>query len=573
METTTMTSKQTSTISRRHLLRSAAGLSLGFAGLRTSLAQRLWTPHEHGTGYGDLIADPNGIIDLPSGFSYHVFSRVGETMDDGLLVPGDHDGMATFPGPDGKTIIVRNHELSADEQSKSAFGANYELLGLIDQDKLYDAGGGTRPAIGGTTTLVYDTENKVLEKHFLSLVGTCRNCAGGPTPWGTWISCEENVSKAGGLIEKDHGFNFEVPAMADSGLVDPVPLTAMGRFNHEAVAVDPASGIVYQTEDRDNGLIYRYIPDQAGQLALGGRLQALVIRDLPSAETRNWTEQLIPPGQPMTVGWIDLDEVLSPSDDLRSRGFAAGAARFARGEGMWYGSDAIFFACTSGGGNRRGQIWKYTPSSVEGQPNENTDPGILELFVEPNDTNLLEKADNITVAPWGDLFICEDGDGDQYVDVVTPAGEIFKFARNALNSDEFAGSTFSPDGTTLFVNIQKPGMTLAITGPWQETTATRWPSPSTGARPIASLGQAVPNPFVEEVRLPLVIHRQTRPTVIIFDVHGQPVRSFPLGQQEIGVLQITWDGRDDHRRPLPPGTYFAQLRAGSLTMMRKMVKG
>jgi secreted PhoX family phosphatase len=166
------------------------------------------------------------------------------------------------------------------------------------------------------------------------------------------------------------------------------------------------------------------------------------------------------------VTWIDLDDVESPEDDLRFRGFASGAARFARGEGMWYGRGAIYFACTNGGSEKKGQIWKYTPSPDEGKPEESREPGRLELFVEPNDGTLVENADNLTMAPWGDLIVCEDGSEQQFLVGVTPEGEIYKFARNAMNTSELAGATYSPDGSTLFVNIQSPGITLAITGPW-----------------------------------------------------------------------------------------------------------
>jgi hypothetical protein len=321
--------------------------------------------------------------------------------------------------------------------------------------------------MGGTTTVVYDTRTQTVERQYLSLTGTIRNCAGGPTPWNSWISCEETVERASEMLTVDHGYNFEVPAAAEMGTVEPVPLVHMGRFNHEAVAVDPASGIVYQTEDRHDGLIYRYIPDVPGDLAQGGRLQALVLQGRSSLDTRNWEQQTVQPGVPMAVTWIDLEDIQAPEDDLRLRGFDAGAARFARGEGMWYGESAVFFACTNGGRAKKGQIWRYVPSADEGTRAEANAPGTLELFVEPNDGAIIDNADNLTVAPWGDLIVCEDGSGDQFLVGVTPAGDIYKFARNAMNDSELAGATFAPDGSTLFVNIQHAGLTLAITGPWK----------------------------------------------------------------------------------------------------------
>ena len=164
-----------------------------------------------------------------------------------------------------------------------------------------------------------------------------RNCSGGPTPWGTWVSCEENVQRASGLFEKDHGYNFEVAVTTKPQLTNPVPLQAMGRFNHEAIAVEPRSGVVYQTEDRDDGLFFRFIPARKGQLAAGGRLQALKLRGHTGADTRNWQTSrgtAIPRGRKMTVEWIDLDNVDAPDDDLRIRGYTEkGAAQFARGEG------------------------------------------------------------------------------------------------------------------------------------------------------------------------------------------------------------------------------------------------
>lgn len=465
------------TLSRRHWLRAAGAVTLGFTGLRQLLhggpayAAALGS---EARGFGPLKPDPAGIVDLPEGFSYGVFSKWGEKMDDGLFVPGKHDGMAAFPGPDGRTILIRNHEVHNHGNEFGAFGNKNELAAKLDPAKLYDAGrNGKGPWRGGTTTLVYDTKARKLESHFLSLAGTKYNCAGGPTPWGSWISCEEVVERAGEQCAVDHGYNFEVPATVKPGLVDPLPLKAMGRFKHEAVAVDPDTGIVYQTEDEHDSLIYRFIPTRRGELKAGGKLQAMAVIDRPSLDTRNWpggggehAGPTIGVGDVLPVRWIDLEQIDNPENDLRLRGFAAGAALFARGEGMWYGRRSVFFACTNGGRRKLGQIWRYVPSKLEGTADEARFPGRLQLFIEPNDGSLIENADNLTVAPWGDLFVCEDGKPDQFVVIVKPDGRLFHFARNAGSRYEFAGACFSPDGSTLFVNIQGDGLTLAITGPW-----------------------------------------------------------------------------------------------------------
>ncbi len=458
-------------ISRRHFLQSAAAVSLGFGGLDRLFAQpRSLLATGIADGFGPLVADPDGILDLPEGFRYRIISRAGDRMADGFRVPAAPDGMAAFPGPDGHTLLVRNHENSADDADEEGpFGGEADpFLGVetLQPGACYDPGE-SRPALGGTTNLLVDTRTLTTVEERLSLAGTIRNCAGGPTPWGTWITCEETTARAGEEgLRRDHGYNFEVPASMDGLPVQPVALTAMGRFNHEAVAVHPDSGIVYQTEDRGDSLIYRFIPNTPGELTAGGRLQALAVVDRPSLDTRNWERQRVPVGQRYRTTWIDLDEIDAPEDDLRLRGWEAGAARFARGEGMWYGDGAIYFACTNGGQAEKGQIWRYTPGADEGQEAAGGPSGILELFVEPNDGTLVENADNLCMSPWGDLIVCEDGTGEDFLVGVTPEGELYKFARCAGSNSELAGACFSPDGTTLFVNIQADGLTVAIQGPW-----------------------------------------------------------------------------------------------------------
>jgi secreted PhoX family phosphatase len=457
-------------LSRLEFLKTATAFSLGFSGLQTVLelsGENTINPLKVTNKYGPLLRDPEGILDLPSGFRYKIISRVGDQMTDGFFVPGLPDGMAAFPGGEDQVIVIRNHELSEGATGKrSAFGDGYGLASNLPKEKIYDAGVGEDgiPADGGTTTIVYNTKTQEVETEYLSLAGTLRNCAGGPTPWNTWLTCEEIVLKANGQYAKDHGYVFEVPASVDPMLADPEPILDMGRFNHEAVTIDPKSGVVYLTEDQSDGILYRFIPNTPGKMLDGGKLQALVITGQKSLDTRNWEERKVEIGEELNVSWIDMEKI--HDDDLRHRGFQAGAALFARGEGMWFGNDAIYFACTNGGPNKDGQIWKYTPSEVEATAGEVDNPGKLELFVEPNDSTFVQRADNLTVAPWGDLIVCEDGPDDNYLFGVTPRGEVYKFGRNAVSNSEMAGAVFSPDGSTLFMNIQHDGLTIAITGPW-----------------------------------------------------------------------------------------------------------
>ncbi|NCF26134.1 MAG: DUF839 domain-containing protein [Gammaproteobacteria bacterium] len=425
-------------------------------------------------GYGPLQGDPEGLLDLPRGFRYRVISRVGQDMDDGFVVPGLPDDMHAFPAAGGRTILVRNHELNPGSK-ETAFRAMKGSLSDTQLARIYDPGAGR----GGVTTVIVDVASGKVERQFLSLAGTLRNCSGGATPWGSWISSEEIVISAGQYgARREHGYNFEVPAAA-TGLVKPLPLKAMGRFNHEAAVVDPRTGAVYQTEDRDNGLLYRFLPEKRQRLVAGGRLQALAIRDLPGVHTGNRQGGAIEfsIGQRFAVDWVDLDEVTSPNDDLREQGRSRGAAIFLRGEGMTVEVDAagggtcIWFVSTTGGPHRLGQLWCYRPAVGEGSNHERRHPGTIELGVEPRNVDLLRNGDNLTLAPFGDLLVCEDNPVAQHIVGITASGGMYRFAANPRRDSEFAGATFSPDGSTLFVNLQNPGLTFAVKGPWESRRA------------------------------------------------------------------------------------------------------
>ena len=464
----------------RRLFLAGAATSAAFGGvLRHARAQDPVSYVNEVPGYGPLKADPHGIFDLPEGFSYQVISQAGETMSDGLLVPHKTDGMGCFALDADRVALVRNHELKPEDGNFGPLGLSRRLREKLPGAGAYDAGTDGVPLPGGTTTLVYNMRSRRLERQHLSLAGTAVNCAGGITPWGSWLSCEESTVKPGGrsAVAKDHGWVFEVPSRG-RGLAAPTPLRDMGRFQHEAACVDPRTGVIYMTEDAFDhlGLFYRFLPNDRTAPAKGGRLQALGFRDAPQGgDSRNregifWRE-----GEWKQVAWIDMDGVDNPGDDLRMRGQAKGAAFFSRGEGVFFGNGELYFACTSGGAARLGQIMRYVPSPAEGQPGERDQPGRIQLFLESDNPAVLQFPDNITVAPWGHLITCEDRYVENPVNHlkgITPDGKVYTLGRNVFaEKAELAGVCFSPDGSTLFLNIYWPGITLAVTGPWRSLRA------------------------------------------------------------------------------------------------------
>ncbi|UTW54360.1 alkaline phosphatase PhoX [Kordiimonas sp. SCSIO 12610] len=449
-------------INRRHFTLLAAAFA--FSGLAKCTNAREQNMSQIVKGYGDLIPDPDGLLDLPKGFSYEIISAFGETMDDGLKVPDAADGMGCIPLSDTSVALIRNHELRVNKYEE---GPQTETVSKIT--KAFDFIEDDDLALpGGTSTLIYDLEQNKVTRQFLSLSGTIRNCAGGVTPWGSWLTCEEDVTKAGDGVTKDHGWVFEVPASSET-LIDPVPLKDLGRFNHEATAVDPETGIVYMTEDRDDSLFYRFIPDTYGKLNEGGRLQALGFKDtsIPS-DSRNSDTLVWKTGDWQDAIWIDLEDTHSPEDDLRNRGHAKGAVIFARGEGIHWGDDELYFCCTSGGEAGLGQIMRYKPSRDQGLENKGASTGKIQLFLESTDPTHFNFGDNLTIASNGHLFVCEDQYSflpENHIRGVTNSGAIYDFARIRVDTEP-AGACFSPDGSILFVNLYSPAKTLAIKGPW-----------------------------------------------------------------------------------------------------------
>ena len=452
----------------------AGGAGLAFSGF-TKLAEIRGTAQNlsdlTGKGFGELLPVPalntgETHLALPKNFQYKVIGKVGKLMSDNRETPRAHDGMALFQLRN-EWRIVRNHEIN-DRLPK-----NEVVIGSANH---YDETAG-----GGTTTLVIDPKTREIVRDFVSLSGTLNNCAGGPTPWQSWISCEETTygqtkyTTAGGLevggFAKPHGYCFEVRASANNN-VAPVALTAMGRFVHEAVAVDAKRGIVYQTEDNNPAGFYRFLPNRHKHLEEGGRLQVLAVKDKANFDTRTGQKT----GKQLKTTWLSIDEPNPPEADTNSsavfnQGSKKGAALFARLEGCFIAKNGqVYFASTNGGENKGGQIWLYQP--------DGKDKGILTLVFESPDREILDMPDNICLHPKNNLlFLCEDSDyglsgatAENFVRILSPDGKIADFAKNispGKETSEFAGATFSPDGKTLFVNIQAAGLTAAIWGDWE----------------------------------------------------------------------------------------------------------
>ena len=451
-----------SDLSRRHFLTTTAGLA--FAAPLTAFGERISrgvVGARADDGYGPLRPAADGttglhLLQVADGFRYLSFGWRGDRLDDNRLTPGAHDGMAAFATPGGRVRLVRNHEIDAD-------------LAVFGAAPSYDPSAG-----GGTTTVEFDPASGAFVKAWASLCGTTRNCAGGPTPWGSWLTCEETLAepRPENRFSRPHGYVFEVPS---AGTATGAPLKGLGRFMHEAVAIDPATGIVYLTEDHYAAGFYRFVPKTPGALAEGGRLEMLAVEGKPRYDTRKGQRS----GPPMSVTWVPiadpdrphLDSRAGDAEGVSSQGRRQGAATFARLEGAWFGGGSIFFDATSGGNAGTGQIWEYVPSTSQ-----------LRLVFESPGTHTLNKPDNLTVSPRGGLAICEDGFGDaQRIHGMTRDGRLFPFVRNNavlkgerngfqgdFRASEFTGVTFSPDGRWMFFNIQVPGITFALTGPWGE---------------------------------------------------------------------------------------------------------
>ncbi len=459
---------------RRHFLKSVAtmGLATTFGSLLQRVGQGAASYRIDGFGALRPVADEAtglDLLSLPEGFRYRSFGWTGEPLAGGGTTPADHDGMGVVSDVDGIVTLIRNHELKTHDIE---FGS---------PEFTYDP-----EAAGGCTTLKFNSVTGEWIEARASLAGTVKNCAGGATPWGTWLSCEETVLNANGVddgeafpFKKDHGWIFEVPA---SGTAAAVPLKAMGRFKHEAVAVDPNTGIVYETEDQKTAGFYRFLPSEQQNLSAGGKLQMMKVTGREDVRTG------ITVGQEFDVTWVDIDDAErghtedsigkdpeNPCGDglgVFHQGKAQKATTFARLEGCFFGSGLVYLDSTSGGDKGLGQIWQYDPRQEK-----------LKLIFESPSAEVLDSPDNLTVSPRGGIVLCEDGDVVPHrIHGLTPDGKLFTFARNNIvlkgephnltgdfRSEEWAGATFSPDGQWLFVNAQTPGVTFAITGPWSDS--------------------------------------------------------------------------------------------------------
>jgi secreted PhoX family phosphatase len=453
-------------ISRRSVLsRGAAGLGIALTGSLNGLFGT--TASAHGAartaGYGPLIADPKGLLALPEGFSYTIVAQSGETLlESGEPTPDDPDGTAAFVRRGGNgSVLVNNHEIGGSE----AFPVP-RVPGFT-----YD------PAVGGgTTTIEVDKDgNRVRE--YVSLAGTLNNCAGGRTPWETWLTCEEAETAPSAAVP--HGYVFEVDPYDQAKNRDPRPIKAFGRYAHESCVVEPQGARVYHTEDagNPNGLLYRWTaPDEALPLRAGsfrkladdaGTLEAM------RASTRSGT--FVPdlsvataPGTTYRVEWVTVPDRDARTTSTRKQAYAKPVTRSRKLEGMWWGDGGAYFvasfARTSDGSAAQhdGQVWFL-------DPDEDTIELKLHFAYTPGDQDSdPDGPDNITVSAHGGLIIAEDGEGASHLVGSTDAGDVFFLARNELNDSEFAGPTFSNDKKTLFANIQSPGHVLAIQGPWRK---------------------------------------------------------------------------------------------------------
>ncbi|MFL4903393.1 alkaline phosphatase PhoX [Streptomyces sp. MMS24-I2-30] len=429
----------------------------------------------HGSvGYGPLVPDPDGLLALPAGFSYRVITYSGRTkLESGEFTPSNHDGTATFDGPRGATLLVNNHELGGPR-------AGWEHPVPLTDGLVYD------PAASGGCTVVEVRRDDVAE--WVGIAGTATNCAGGHTPWDTWLTCEETEDKAGqNGMTKDHGYVFEVDPADRRANRDPKPVKALGRYAHEAAVVDPKRGHLYLTEDASNpnGLLYRWTPPEGfrhgrGKLrtlaADAGRLQAFKCFDSGGRFVDDLS-RATKTGTVYGVDWVDVPDRDARTTSVRKQFTTGQVTRARKLEGMWWGDGGTYivssYARAESPAQHDGAVWFYDPGR-----RTLTLKVLIGVNPDPSAEGNFDGPDNITVSPYGGLVIAEDGEGLQHLFGATDSGRTYPIARNELNIgtaeepeySEFTGVTFSPDGKTLYANIQTPGIMLAVTGPWKRHT-------------------------------------------------------------------------------------------------------
>jgi len=464
-------------LSRREFLNRSALTGLGLAltgGLDTLVAPgSLAATAGPRYRYGPLVADPAGLLALPRGFSYRVVAKTGVThLETGERTPDRPDGTASFGRRDGGFMLVNNHELSP--------------LYPVDNAVPHVNGTAYDPASPGGCTNIKVSKDGHRVREYVSLSGTSNNCAGGRTPWHTWLSCEETEDLAGtNGFTRDHGYVFEVDPHSLTANRDPRPLIALGRFKHEAAVVDPEAGRLYLTEDANtpNGLLYRYTPPSSAQPLRAGSLKALGVADgrLQAMRAHSADGAHVPDlsviterGTTLQVRWVDVPDRDARTTSVRMQLGDEQVTRSHKFEGAWWGRGGAYIVASyaraeDSPAEHDGQIWFYDPMR-----RTLTLKLYLPVNTEPLAYGRFDGPDNITVSPYGGTIFAEDGEGLQHLVGVTDGGRTYPIARNQINIgtaaepaySEMTGPNFSWTGRYLFANVQEPGHVYAIRGPW-----------------------------------------------------------------------------------------------------------
>ncbi len=418
-------------IDRRRFL--AGSLAAGAA----AVAPRTAAGAQEASPYGSLqgrTPDASGIV-LPEGFTSRVVARSGETTGAGSYrwhpLP---DGGATFSTGDGGWVYVSNSE-------------SIEIGG------------------GGVGAVVFDPDGTIVESYQI-LDGTLRNCAGGATPWGTWLSCEEFEFP----VEDPLPDELEVRAgrvweTDPSGREEPVVRPALGVFSHEAVAVDNERRQLYLTEDQFDGLLYRFTPDAYPDLS-SGLLEAAVVADDRS------------------VSWAAVPDPSAAEANTRSQ--IPDATPFAGGEGIWFENGTVFFTTKF---DVKVHAYEIEPSTIsvlyDGGPAGESAP--------------LRGVDNIVGDRAGDLFVAEDLRGEDPIEIVlvTAEGLVAPFLQVTGQDSELVGPAFSPDGTRLYFSSQSAispteGITYEVTGPFRHAGSVTAPPAGGASTTTSSTTTSVP---------------------------------------------------------------------------------